>query len=150
MRHLKLFEEFLKDGTVRKTSPDIERAKNLVLEAERKFNSLLESGIKIGVKDENANDYVEHCYDIIMFLIRGKLYVDWYSSSGHGAHEAETSFARKLEFDEKEIEFLDQLRYFRNGILYYGKRYDKEYAEKVIEFTKKKYLELRKMAKWGA
>src|SRR3989338_4459156 len=134
MRHLKPFEEFLEDGTMRKMSPDKERAKNLVLEAERKFNSLLESVIKIGIKDENANDYVEHCYDIIMFLIRARLYADGYSSSGHGAHEAEVAFARKLKFNEKETEFLDQLRYFRNRILYYGKRYDKEYAEKVIEF----------------
>ena len=32
---------------------------------------------------------------------------------------------------------MTQLRYFRNGILYYGKTFDSEYAEKVIDFTKK-------------
>ena len=64
MRHLKLFEDFLKEGTVRKISPDKQRSKNLVLEAERKIKSLHESLEKIGVKNDNANDYVEHCYDI--------------------------------------------------------------------------------------
>lgn len=142
MRHLKLFEEFVKEGIVRKTTPDKERAKNLGLEAERKFNSLHENVEKIGVKDENANDYIEHCYDIIMFLIRAKLYAEGYSSSGQGAHEAEVAFTRNLQFSEKELQFLDQLRYFRNGVLYYGKRLDQEYAKKVIEFTNKKYPEL--------
>ncbi len=80
-----------------------------------------------------------------MFLIRAKLFAEGYSSSGQGAHEAEVAFARNLKFTEKEIEFLDQLRYLRNGILYYGKRVDKEYADKVIEFTKKKYFDLRKI-----
>ena len=124
-------------------SPNNERAKNLVLEAERKFNSLHESVEKIGVKNENANDYIEHCYDIIMFLIRAKLYAEGYSCSGQGAHESEVAFARNLKFSGKETQFLDQLRYFRNGILYYGKGFDQEYAEKVIEFTEEKYPKLR-------
>ena len=78
-----------------------------------------------------------------MFLIRARLYSEGYTSRGLGAHEAEVSFTRHMEFNEKEVQFLDQLRYFRNGILYYGKRLDKEYAEKVIEFTKKTYVKLR-------
>jgi predicted outer membrane protein len=68
-----------------------------------------------------------------------------YSSSGQGAHEAEVSYSRKLKFNESDIELLDKLRHFRNGILYYGKRFDKEYAEKIIEFTKKKFKLLNKL-----
>lgn len=143
--NVKKFEEFLEEGIVRKIFIDKERSKSLILEAERKNNSLKENIEKIGTKDDNANDYTEYCYDIIMFLIRAKLYAEGYSSSGHGAHEAEVAFARNIQFSDKEVEFLDQLRYLRNGILYYGKRVDKEYAEKVIEFTKKKYMDLRKI-----
>ncbi len=143
MKYVKAFEEFIKEGVIRKVTVDKERAKSLILESERKNDSLDENLEKIGVKDANANDYVEYCYDIIMFLIRARLYSEGYASRGLGAHEAEVSFARNMSCNEKEVLFLNQLRYFRNGILYYGKRLDKEYAEKVIEFTKKVYLRLK-------
>ena len=101
----------------------------------------------MGIDDDNANDYVEYCYNIIMFLIRSKMFKSGYSSSGKGAHEAEVAFTRNLGFNDAEIKFLDQLRYFRNGILYYGKSFDKEYAEKVIDFTKRIYQKLKGLLK---
>ncbi len=146
MRYLKPFEEFIKDGVIKKVAVDKERAKSLILESERKTNSLDENLEKIGIKDENANDYVEYCYDIIMFLIRARLYSKGYASRGQGAHEAEVSFAREMGCNENDVQFLNQLRYFRNGILYYGKRLDKEYAEKVLEFTKKNSLKFKKIS----
>jgi hypothetical protein len=145
MNPLKTFEEYIKQGTIIKISPNTERAKNLFQEAIRKKSSLQESAEKIGIKDENANDYIESGYDILMFLIRSKLYAKGYSSRGMGAHEAEVSYVRKLAFNEKETLFLNQLRFFRNGILYYGKRCDKEYAKKVIEFMKAKYSKLKEL-----
>jgi hypothetical protein len=141
---MKLFEEYIKDGTIKKGSPDLQRAGSLELEAERKLSSLIEKIEKISVKEDNANDYLEYCYDIILFLIRSKLYKKGYASSGHGAHEAEVSFLKELGFNNNDINFVDQLRYFRNRILYYGKRFDKEYALKVIEFTKKIYPKIKK------
>ena len=143
MKPLKRFEEFIKNGIVIKVSVDKERSKSLILEAIRKNNSLKESIQKIGIKDENANDFIESGYDILMFLIRAKLYEKGYSSQGKGAHEAEVSFSRNLDFTEKEAILLNQLRYFRNGILYYGKRCDKEYARKVIDFVKIKFSRLK-------
>ena len=137
MSTLKNFEEYEKIGIVLKITPNKERAKNLLLESERRMKSLDEKIRKIGVKEENANDYVEYCYDIIMYLIRSLLYLEGYKSIGKGAHQAEVSYLRKLNFNEKDIRFLDRLRYFRNGILYYGDSFDSEYAKKVITFTKK-------------
>ncbi|RLE47201.1 hypothetical protein DRJ25_03025 [Candidatus Woesearchaeota archaeon] len=96
----------------------------------------------LGVDDSNANDYIEYCYNIIMFLIRSHMLRQGFTSSGRGAHEAEVSFTKKLNFSSSETQILDQLRYFRNGILYYGKRFDREYAEKIIEFTKQIYIKL--------
>ena len=52
---------------------------------------------------------------------------------------------RKLGYSETEIQFVDQLRYFRNGMLYYGTILDKDYAEKVIEFTKRNYFKIKGM-----
>ena len=142
MRAIKLFEEYLEEDVVKKVSPDFQRAEHLENESKRKFHLLKENISKLGVGDENANDYVEYCYNIIIFLIRSKMFKKGYASSGQGAHEAEVAFTRKLGLNDFELELLDQLRYFRNGILYYGKRFDKEYAEKIIDFTKKAYQKL--------
>ncbi len=71
------------------------------------------------------------------------------NASGLGAHEAEVSYMRILGFNEKDIQFADQMRFFRNGILYYGTIIDKEYVEKVIEFTKINYLRLKKLIEIG-
>ena len=57
MKYVKAFEEFIKEGVIRKVTVDKERAKSLILESERKNDSLDENLEKIGVKDANANDF---------------------------------------------------------------------------------------------
>ena len=134
---MKDFEDFLKKGIVKKQSVDKARAQDLIEEANRKFKQLKRVVEKIGIDDENANDLVEDSYDIILGLVRAKMLLEGLSASGKGAHEAEVSFLGKLGFREQEIEFIDKLRYFRNGILYYGTKFDREFANKVCEFLKK-------------
>ena len=147
MRHLRPFEEFVKDGVVKRIAVNKERAKSLVSESERKMRSIKMQLEKIGLNEDNANDYVEYCFDSIMNMVREKLYLKGYSASGLGAHEAEVSYLRELGFTEKDIQFADQLRYFRNGILYYGTSLDKEYATKVLEFKNKAYPKLKELLK---
>jgi hypothetical protein len=143
VRNLKPFEEYLTEGIVKTSIIDTERARSLIEQSERKLRSLYENLEKVGINNDNANDYIEHCYDALLFLVRAKLYSLGYSTSGQGAHESEVSYLRKLGFNEKEVQFVDQMRYFRNGILYYGKVLDIEYAEKVVEFTKHIYPKLK-------
>ena len=143
MKPLKNFEEFLRDGTVRKASPDMLRAKSLVEEAERRKKFLDELLEKIRMKDENANYFIESSYDILISLIRAKLLSEGFSSSGKGAHEAEVSFMRKLGFPEKDVRFMNDLRYYRNGILYYGKKFDADYSKKVLDFLNKMFAKLK-------
>ena len=78
-----------------------------------------------------------------MFLIRAKMILDGYYASGKGAHEAEISYLRILSFNENNIQFLDKMRYYRNGMLYYGTTLDKEYAKKVIKLSKEIYFKLK-------
>ena len=78
-----------------------------------------------------------------MELIRAKMLLKGYNTSGLGAHEAEVSYLRVLGFNENDVQFADRLRYFRNGMLYYGTILDEEYAKKVLEFTKKIYSRLK-------
>ena len=142
MRPLKNFEDYLKLGIIKKITPNIARAKSLIEEAKKRKKFIEEVFEKIRLKDENANYFIENSYDILMELIRSQLLANGFSSSGEGAHEAEISFMRKLGFSENETRFLNDLRYFRNGILYYGKHFDEEYGKRVIDFLNKLYPKL--------
>ena len=147
MKPIRPFEDFIKEGIVKKQSPDKSRAKSLVEESEKARIFLAEVVREIGVNNENANQIIKNCYDIIMEMLRAKMLMEGYNSSGIGAHEAEVSYLRKLNFNEIDIQFINQLRYFRNGILYYGKIFDKEYAEKVLHFLEKVHSSLKQMLK---
>ena len=143
MRPLKQFDDYLKEGIVKRISKDRERAKSLIKESERKMRSLKVQLEKVGIYEDNANDYVEYCYDALMNLVRAKLYFKGYAASGHGAHEAEVAYLRELGFTENDVQFANQLRFFRNGILYYGTSIDKEYAEQALKFIKKAQPKVR-------
>ena len=143
MKPVKYFNEFIESGTVKKQKRDKSRATFLLMEAEQNYTYLLKLIEKMGVNNLNANDYIKKCYDILMELIRARMLLEGLNASGLGAHEAEVAYLRNLEFKEQEIQFVDQIRFFRNGMLYYGTILDKDYAEKVIEFTKKNYLKLK-------
>ena len=145
MKGIKGFNEFVKENIAKKQSVDRSRAEFLIKESEQSYNGLLKMVKMLKIDNTNANMFVKSCYDILMELIRAKMLLDGYNASGFGAHEAEVSYMRVLGFDEKEVQFTDQIRYFRNGILYYGTSLDKEYAEKVIEFTNRLYPKLKKM-----
>lgn len=145
MRPLKTFEEFLASGTVRKRTPDLRRSLSLSNESESRKLFLGELGEKIGLSERNANYFIEVAYDVLIVLIRARMLIDGFDASGKGAHEAEVSYLRKLEFQEPDVRFMNNLRYFRNGIKYYGKSFDKEHAEKVLEFLGKMYPKLKKM-----
>ena len=145
MNQLITFEEFLAKGIVTKRTPEKSRAVFLIKEAERKYKSYLNVIEKIGITELNSHEIIEYCYDILIYLLRAKLCQDGFGGSGEGSHEAEVSYMRKIGFNENEVNFMNQLRYFRNGIKYYGKSLDKEYAEKVNNFQNKIYPRLLKI-----
>lgn len=137
------FEDYLKKGIVKRQRQDISRARFLIQSSD--ISKLdLDNRIKNeGPTDINANSLIKETYDLIMELIRAKMLVSGYSSSGEGAHEAEVSFLRMLGFSENDLRFLNQIRFIRNGISYYGKIFKKEDAEDIINFLKEFYPRLR-------
>ena len=147
MNAVRRFEEFIKEGVVKVQAPDKSRAKFLITESGNSYRLLSELMEKIKVEDHSANMFVKSCYDILMELIRARMLLDGYNASGFGAHEAEVAYLRILGYSETEIQFVDRLRYFRNGMLYYGTILDQEYAQIVIKFTKKNYNNLKEMSK---
>ncbi|MBW2976337.1 hypothetical protein KY347_02720 [Candidatus Woesearchaeota archaeon] len=144
---LRQFEEFVERGVVARKTPDILRADSLVKEAEKRRRFIKELLEKIKISDENANYYVESSYDAVMELLRAKLLTDGYKSQGEGAHEAEVSYLRKLGFSEHDVRFMNGLRFNRNGIKYYGKSFDKHYAESAVSFLNTIYPKLKGLLK---
>ena len=137
MKDLRDFEEFIKKGIIKKQSPDKSRAEFLFKEAENNYSFLLQLLEKFEITDENANSIIKSCYDILMEIIRAKMLLDGYNASGFDAHKAKIAYLRVLGFEENDVKFADKIRYYRNGMIYYGKAFDKEYAEKVLDFLDK-------------
>jgi hypothetical protein len=136
MKTLREFEEYLKTGIVKKQSPDKIRSKDLTEQSDQTFKSVSQIVNEIGINDTNADTIIKESYDSIMSLVRAKMILEGFNSSGIGAHEAQVAYFKKLNFSEDKVQFLNQLRYFRNGIMYYGNKFDKEYTEKVFNFLK--------------
>ena len=145
MNPLKEFREYVKKGIIKKGSIDKSRAEFLINESQNSLEGLKERIEKIGINDKNANSIIKDCYDIIMELIRAKLLLTGYNSSGQYSHEAEVSYFKKLGFPINEVLFLNELRYFRNGIIYYGKRLNAEYANKIFGFLNRIYPKIYKL-----
>ncbi|MDP1695574.1 MAG: hypothetical protein Q8L29_01520 [archaeon] len=141
----KSFEYYVDKKIIRKITPDKARANFLIMESDTALIGLKERIDKIGIKDNNANSIIKDCYDIIMEIIRAKLLLDGYVSSGQYAHEAEITYLKKLNFQDNEVSFINELRYFRNSVNYYGKILDKEYAQKVVDFLIKNHKSIRKI-----
>jgi hypothetical protein len=147
MMPLKTFDEYLKDGIAKRQSPDMLRARSLIAESENSYKILLSFVDKMSIDDNNANHMIKNAYDVLMELIRAKMFLDGFNTSGKGAHEAEVSYMAKMGFSSKDVDFTNDMRWFRNGIMYYGKKFNKEYAKKVLDFLNEIYPELRKMCR---
>lgn len=139
----KKFEEYIQGGIIKKCSINKPRAEFLIAEAEKALRGLHKRVEMMGIDEDNANSIVKDCYDIIMELIRAKLFLIGYCSAGQFAHEAEISYLRKEGFSDNELSFVNDLRYFRNSVTYYGKLLSAEYGKQVVEFTKKIYPQLK-------
>lgn len=137
------FEDYLERRIVKKQQIDKSRAEFLIKTSELSKLDLDNRIKNEGPTNINSNALIKESYDLIMGLIRAKMLREGYSSCGEGAHEAEVSFARKMGFSEAEVQFLNYLRFIRNGISYYGKIFLKEDAQEVINFLKKIYSKLR-------
>lgn len=137
---MKTFEQYLSLKIIRKVKENLERAKSLIAEAEKKRLFMLRVIQQLSFQETEPNFIIDNCYDILIELIRALLFSAGYNS--RNSHEAEVSYMHHLGFTESEVSFMDELRYFRNGIKYYGKILEREYAQKVLEFHNKIYPQL--------
>lgn len=141
---MKSFKEYLEKRVIKKQSPNIARATDLIEESERKYRVLRDIIAKIGLNGDNANDIIESCYNILIFLIRAQLYKKGYKAEGFSAHEAEVSYLKDLDFSDADVQIMDNLRLYRNSMLYYGKKFEKENAETLFAFLERIRPKLKK------
>lgn len=59
-----------------------------------------------------------------MELIRALLLLEGLKAMGMHAHEAEVAFLRNIGFSESDVRLANELRHFRNRIVYDGKKLD--------------------------
>jgi hypothetical protein len=131
------FEYYLKKGIIKKITPDLPRAKFLLIESENSFKGLKQRVEKMGIDNFNSNSIVKDVQDIILERVRAEMLKTGFSASGNYSHEAEVSFLNHMSFQEKDIIFINTLRKARNGITYYGTIFDKAYAKKCFDFLLK-------------
>lgn len=147
MRPLLTFEEYLKEGIVKKQRAELPRARFLIEESEKSFLGLKRRIKNEGIDSLNANSIIKEIHDIIIELIRAKMLLDEFSASGNYAHEAEISYLRALGFSDKEVLMANELRKARNGITYYGKMFEVDYARQSYSFLEVIYPKLRELLK---
>lgn len=145
----KKFEEYLAKDIIRKVSPNMQRAFSLTEDSDKRHSFLMHIIKYLPLTDDNANYLIEGVYDILISLIRARLFLEGYEASGNYAHEAEISYLNKTDFLETEIDMMDNIRKFRNGIKYYGRRYTKEEADSTIKFMDSILPKLKKLIKNG-
>ena len=144
---LRSFKEYLEVGIVRKRSLNINRAENLIKNSKGRKDLLDRVLLKVEIKESDANYIIEQVYDILIELIRAKLFLDGFEASGNNAHEAEVSYLKELNFLDEEISLMNELRTFRNGVKYYGKQYTLEQSELSIKFLNSILPKLKKILK---
>jgi len=109
-----------------KISPDKERA-NSILQMVGLREKFLKDSEKIAV---NSTIIAENYYEIIKELCVAIGFIEGYKSIGENAHKEIIDFIKKYdEFDELEIEIIQDLRIKRNKSSYEGKPIEEVYLE---------------------
>jgi len=123
---MKNFEYYLKEGKVKKASPDIELAKALIKDADSRR-------LKIKALDtkEFSKIIFENIYDALRNLIDSILAIDGYKSY---SHEASISYLKKYSFEDYTLEKIDNFRFQRNGSKYYGKDLEVDVVSDILIF----------------
>lgn len=116
----------MEEGLIRVT-PDLEKAKSILKIVE----TTLEMIKSLDAKKFTSNITKEY-YEVIRELIGVVLLLDGYKTFGEGAHKRLIEYLEEnyQEFDQEEINLIDNLRTTRNKIAYDGFFVEKDYIER--------------------
>jgi len=127
-----MFEDFIKEGSVRRVSPNRQLAKSLVKIA----NLRLKNTETMRVTDENSFNVVENCYEAIREMIDALMSLKGLKSY---SHEATVEFLKEfysVKVGYAVVSKIDRYRRLRNDIKYEGLLTTKTEAEEILKNTK--------------
>jgi len=127
-----MFEDYLKEGSVRKVTVDKQLAKNLVKVASMRIK-ILES---IPITENNSFSFIENCYEAIREMIDALMALKGFKSY---SHEASIEFLKKfysIQLTMGNVNKIDRYRKIRNDIKYRGLLTSRNEAEDVVKNTK--------------
>lgn len=127
-----MFEDFIREGSVRKVSPDEQLAKSLVKISMLRLKNL--EAVKI--TDENSFSIIENCYEAIREITDALMSLKGFKSY---SHEANVEFLKKfysVKVGYGNINKVDIYRRIRNDIKYEGLLTTKSEAEEIMKNTK--------------
>lgn len=128
------WEDCLTNNSVRKISPDTERAKSLKETAKERINLIKQ------INEKNCNFVFEDYYTSLIELIQAQTFEKGYNILNHMCLGF---YLRDVLKKENLFIIFDDLRYKRNSLIYYGNRMEYEIAKEAIENSKKIIKELR-------
>lgn len=123
------FELYLREGKVKRQTPDFELAKSLIKDSKSRLEKVKMLDIK-----EFSKIIFENAYDAIRDALDALLAVDGYKSY---SHEASIAYLKKHAFEDSTLNELDNLRYLRNSSKYYGKDVLEDDAKEILDFCRK-------------
>ena len=135
-----MFDDFVKNGKVRKGEPDIALSKALVAMSSRQLSFVS----SLPITSESASQILTNHYEALREICEAICARDGYKVY---SHEAFTSYLKE-KLNEEAISYtFDRLRRLRNGVNYYGENVSKEEAEAaskdvvaIINTLRKKHL----------
>lgn len=123
------FEDFIKQGSVRKASKDISLAKSLIISSKKDLEFL--NNLKI-TKNSSRKLMVSY-YDVLRSILEAIAAVDGFKIY---SHEAFSYFLKEKNEEIFSIKF-DRFRKIRNSINYYGENISIDETEENIQEIKK-------------
>ncbi len=126
----KQLKEYLDKGSLKKRSPDINRANSLINVAELTANAVL----KISLNEENATMIFRELYEVLRQLGDAKLW-----KLGYEARQHEPSIKILMDArikDKLALNRLDRFRVIRHDANYRGNQITLNQAKEILEFWK--------------
>lgn len=133
-----IWEDCLFNKSVKKQSPDLNRAKSLIETAKERIDL-------INVPNEkNCNFIFEDYYTSILELLQAKSFLEGYNILNHICLGF---YLRDVLKRGDLFNLFDDLRFKRNSLTYYGNRMDFETAKQAIKNCKRLIKEIEKFLK---
>ena len=130
------WNDCLKKYSARNITPDIERARSLIITAKHRI------GLIKDINNENCNFVFEDYYTSLLEILQAMTFNKGFNILNHLCLGY---YIRDILNRQDLYEIFDDLRYKRNSLTYYGKMMDFDIAKSAIKICKKMIKEIENL-----